>query len=170
MEYYILRQSDYLEHHGIKGQRWGVRRFQYENGSYTPAGEKRYDDVRDNNKKTKAAKKETRDPKKALKTAAIIGASAATAALAIYGGKKVNDLIKNKATEIKIKDTIADLRAQEMAIREWEPLSASDSALLWATRVETENNAINRLRNNSSKQKITEAAKLVYNDYKYNRR
>lgn len=29
-------------HHGIKGQRWGVRRFQKENGSLTPEGEERY--------------------------------------------------------------------------------------------------------------------------------
>lgn len=32
-----------LAHHGIKGQRWGVRRFQNANGSLTSAGKKRYD-------------------------------------------------------------------------------------------------------------------------------
>ena len=32
----------YLAHHGIKGQRWGVRRFQNEDGSYTAAGRDRY--------------------------------------------------------------------------------------------------------------------------------
>lgn len=32
----------YLAHHGIKGQRWGVRRFQNSDGSYTDAGKKRY--------------------------------------------------------------------------------------------------------------------------------
>ena len=31
-----------LYHHGTKGQRWGVRRFQNKDGSYTPAGIKRY--------------------------------------------------------------------------------------------------------------------------------
>lgn len=31
-----------LYHHGIKGQKWGVRRYQYADGSLTPAGEKRY--------------------------------------------------------------------------------------------------------------------------------
>lgn len=29
-----------LYHHGIKGQRWGIRRFQNKNGSLTPAGRK----------------------------------------------------------------------------------------------------------------------------------
>ena len=31
-----------MAHYGIKGQKWGVRRFQYENGSYTPDGKERY--------------------------------------------------------------------------------------------------------------------------------
>lgn len=35
---------DELVHHGIKGQKWGRRRFQYEDGSLTPAGKERYDD------------------------------------------------------------------------------------------------------------------------------
>ena len=37
------RQSE-LYHHGIKGQKWGVRRFQNKDGSLTPAGRKRYDE------------------------------------------------------------------------------------------------------------------------------
>ena len=37
----ILGDSSYLSHHGIKGQRWGIRRFQNEDGSLTPLGEKR---------------------------------------------------------------------------------------------------------------------------------
>lgn len=34
--------GDSLSHHGIKGQRWGVRRFQNEDGTLTDAGKKRY--------------------------------------------------------------------------------------------------------------------------------
>lgn len=36
--------DQYLAHHGIKGMKWGVRRFQKEDGSLTPAGKKRYSD------------------------------------------------------------------------------------------------------------------------------
>ena len=32
----------YLAHHGVKGQKWGVRRYQNEDGSLTSAGVKRY--------------------------------------------------------------------------------------------------------------------------------
>lgn len=36
------RYYDELYHHGIKGQKWGVRRYQNEDGSLTPEGMKRY--------------------------------------------------------------------------------------------------------------------------------
>ena len=34
--------SNELYHHGVKGQKWGVRRYQYADGSLTPSGKKRY--------------------------------------------------------------------------------------------------------------------------------
>ena len=35
-------ETDYLAHHGIKGQKWGVRRFQNPDGTRTEEGKKRY--------------------------------------------------------------------------------------------------------------------------------
>ena len=34
--------QNHLSHHGIKGQRWGIRRFQFKDGKLTIAGRKRY--------------------------------------------------------------------------------------------------------------------------------
>ena len=38
----INYEEEYLAHHGTKGQRWGVRRFQNSDGSLTAAGKMRY--------------------------------------------------------------------------------------------------------------------------------
>ena len=40
--YAVPMTSDYIYHHGIIGQKWGVRRFQNSDGSLTSAGKERY--------------------------------------------------------------------------------------------------------------------------------
>lgn len=40
-----MSQENTLKHHGIKGQKWGVRRYQNSDGSLTPEGKLRYNSV-----------------------------------------------------------------------------------------------------------------------------
>ena len=42
MSCYYVNQREELYHHGMKGQKWGLRRFQYEDGSLTSEGRQRY--------------------------------------------------------------------------------------------------------------------------------
>lgn len=37
-----MENYNYLEHYGIKGQKWGIRRYQNYDGSYTQRGMTRY--------------------------------------------------------------------------------------------------------------------------------
>lgn len=67
----------YLAHHGVKGQKWGVRRYQNEDGSLTPEGKRREDS---NDSK----------PKNRLKTVAKVGLGIAGTALAAYGAYKLS--------------------------------------------------------------------------------
>lgn len=57
-------ENNALYHHGTKGMRWGIRRYQNKDGSLTPAGQKRY------NKEVEKLKKETAKVKAAEKLAA----------------------------------------------------------------------------------------------------
>lgn len=45
MPFYIPYSEDYLAHHGILGMKWGVRRYQNKDGSYTELGRKHYGSV-----------------------------------------------------------------------------------------------------------------------------
>lgn len=53
-----IDEVDELYHHGIKGMKWGIRRFQTKDGALTKAGQKRYNKEME---KLKAKKKELRN-------------------------------------------------------------------------------------------------------------
>lgn len=81
--------DSYIYHHGIKGQRWGIRRFQNKDGSLTKRGKNRY------NQKV-PPKEQIAEPKKkgltsTQKKILAIGAVAAAAALVGVGAYKLNN-------------------------------------------------------------------------------
>lgn len=71
--------STYLVHHGIKGQRWGVRRFRNKDGTLTSAGKKRYHDEEEGSEEQKPKKSSSK------KKYVAAGAAVAVTLLAAYG-------------------------------------------------------------------------------------
>ena len=100
----MLVSSDELRHYGIKGQRWGVRRFQEEDGSLTPAGKKRYaDDLDGTNKQIQNEKQDMKNNTIFTKRNIAIGATAVVAALAVIGYmryKKNSNAVRSKPMNI----------------------------------------------------------------------
>lgn len=110
-----------IQHHGIKGQKWGVRRFQNKDGSLTAKGKQRYDDDGPNERKGSSDENRPSRGKRAVKailrtvlvdTAVrnvsahlmLNGEEGAAKALSVIGGmyswgslgRDVVDIIKNK--------------------------------------------------------------------------
>ena len=116
MQYRLISEEE-LQHHGIKGQKWGIRRFQNKDGSLTPAGKKRYDDDGENTIKPEKKSKPVRVAKSFVKAfardtvtgfataalinhgqegAAMIIAKAGGAASWVMLGKDLYDIAKDK--------------------------------------------------------------------------
>ena len=52
---------NYIAHHGIKGQKWGVRRYQNKDGSYTREGLKRYRSAQEDYMKARSKYEDVKD-------------------------------------------------------------------------------------------------------------
>lgn len=73
-----MDENTFLEHHGVKGMKWGVRRYQNSDGSLTSAGKKRAGDSLTAQQRTERNKKIAR-----------VGMGVATVAAAAYYVHKI---------------------------------------------------------------------------------
>lgn len=120
---------DYIYHHGVKGQKWGIRRFQKKDGSLTPAGIKRYSDRERREQMKKIAKRknvkfdsdrktaEYASQSVATRTANMVARSASMVVLkAAFTGEKIGpDTIKKIATYSAMSIAEQELRAMSVS-------------------------------------------------------
>lgn len=123
-----------LYHHGIKGQKWGVRRFQNPDGSYTSAGKAH------RNSDGNASKNSDHDAKmaRAKKIAAVAGAITLAAAAAYVAtnpqarefvanaAKKGVDGIQNSKAINSVKNNNAARQAAGISTNNWKKMSTSE--------------------------------------------
>lgn len=90
-------EGDYLAHHGVKGQRWGVRRFQNPDGSLTEKGKRRMKTLQGKSDKLDAKKAKLNSPKNMVRLSQYKSLSADRHAAANQH-KADEDFYRNKAS------------------------------------------------------------------------
>lgn len=100
-----------IQHHGVKGMRWGVRRYQNASGSLTAAGRRRYDTGDASGKRFKSERKGLSDGQK---SAIKIGAAFVATAAATYGTYRLAKSGKLKSMASKGKDFVSKMKKSKI--------------------------------------------------------
>lgn len=151
----------YLAHHGVLGQKWGVRRYQNPDGSLKSAGRKRYakSDIRSRVDKAKEAKKDAKLDKKILNSNYSHSFNRASNYSSMHPLSQFVGERKRKS-DAYWKDAI---KQAERAGKADEKYKSSKKELKDAKRARKE--AINKqYEENLSKHKSTFGEKMLYND------
>lgn len=116
--------SDYIAHHGVKGQRWGVHKYYDENGKLTELGKKHYAEKEKQAefKRQKALNNQKYKQQKALNDQASQheskrrrGRVLATAALVAIGASAAKGIMNNiRMNKIKLAEGQSRVKLREM--------------------------------------------------------
>ena len=126
---YFIRNGE-LYHWGVKGMRWGVRRYQNADGSLTEAGKKRaLKEKRKNLKKARKAKAEKADRKELIKQGKI------------PASKMTDEELKARIERLRMEETLQNLTKNTATVnkgKEFVKSYAADAAkkILWENAVD----------------------------------
>ena len=139
-----------IYHHGIKGQKWGVRRFQNKDGSLTAKGRQRYGEAADKRKET------PEERKKRISRNVAIGAAATATALTVIGSMYIKHKYDVNIKELN-KKALSSIKEVNTKPIDLNLLSDKDTVISKGTKFQ---------RISSRKiEDYSEAGKQIYTSY-----